>query len=243
MKMLQRLRVGMRLALGFGLLLALLAASTSLAVHRLGGIEDQIHEITEVHNQKLYQLTKMRRDNLRIETTIRDLIIAPAQARDGIVARVGELRGGYAESAAALDGFSFTGAEAKAREAISAAELAAREKTNAIIEMAMADQQEEAAAMLFEPGRGAVQPPLGRHPGSRRPGEHPARRFRAACQRGCGRRHLDAAGVRHRGRGGRRAVGLAHHPQPGGSVAAGDRRGRRHRARAPGQCDPGAAGR
>ncbi|WP_411833511.1 methyl-accepting chemotaxis protein [Pseudoxanthomonas mexicana] len=151
MKMLQRLRVGMRLALGFGLLLALLAASTSLAVHRLGGIEDQIHEITEVHNQKLYQLTKMRRDNLRIETTIRDLIIAPAQARDGIVARVGELRGGYAESAAALDGFSFTGAEAKAREAISAAELAAREKTNAIIEMAMADQQEEAAAMLFGP--------------------------------------------------------------------------------------------
>ncbi len=151
--MLQRLRVGKRLALGFGLLLLLLGASTGLAVHQLDGIDEQIEEITELHNRKLYLMTLMRRDNFRVEGAVRDLILAPAEERGQVLERVRAIRESYSSSAQALDAFAADAEEAAARQSIASAELAAREQIDAVIALIDAGREDEAARILLGPGR------------------------------------------------------------------------------------------
>ncbi|MBD9367733.1 methyl-accepting chemotaxis protein [Xanthomonas sp. XNM01] len=153
MNMLQRLGVGRRLALGFGLLLLLLGASTGLALHQLDGIDEQIQEMTEVQNRKLYLMALMRRDNFRVEGAVRDLILAPADERSQVLERVDGIRQSYASSAQALAALSADAEEAGARQQIAATEQAAREQIDAVIGLIDAGQGEEAARILLGPGR------------------------------------------------------------------------------------------
>ncbi|KAF1694862.1 methyl-accepting chemotaxis protein [Pseudoxanthomonas jiangsuensis] len=150
MKTLQRLKVGRRLALGFGLLLAVLGLSTLLALHQLAGIDRHIQEITRVHNRKLHLMTLMRRDNFRLDSAIRDLVIAAPDARTGVAERIDAVRKSYADSARALEAFAVDAEEARARQAIDAAALVAGRRIDLIVEQATAGEQAQAAQTLAE---------------------------------------------------------------------------------------------
>ncbi|KAF1726908.1 methyl-accepting chemotaxis protein [Pseudoxanthomonas japonensis] len=89
------LKVAQRLALGFGLLVGMLALSSAISLVQLRRVSSRQHEITDVLMKEMAHLTAMRRDTLRAESVTRELLLSAPQARPAVKARLDGIRRDY----------------------------------------------------------------------------------------------------------------------------------------------------
>ncbi|MGL4694065.1 MAG: methyl-accepting chemotaxis protein [Stenotrophomonas maltophilia] len=144
----RNLKVGSKLALGFGLLLVLLILSSSLALYQAAGIGQRVVEM-ETNNRKVQLLSSMRRSNFQNETNLRDLILEGEQRTPAILARIQAVREDYASARTALDAIPHNAEGMQAKQAIKEAQDAAVALHNRIIEHASAGEDEAAVALLY----------------------------------------------------------------------------------------------
>ncbi|HWI80708.1 MAG TPA: MCP four helix bundle domain-containing protein, partial [Ramlibacter sp.] len=72
---LSNLRIGVRLAAAFAALLVFLAASTTLGIARMAGIQDYLHNVSEEHNAQIDLVTGMRTAVLESAIGHRNLVL------------------------------------------------------------------------------------------------------------------------------------------------------------------------
>ncbi|WMJ71233.1 methyl-accepting chemotaxis protein [Stenotrophomonas sp. 24(2023)] len=95
MNFLTSTKVGTRLALGFGLLLLMLALSSALSLYQLHVVNRHVQDITQLQNHKTQLFWQLRSLNLQTEQTTRDLLLAAPEQRDGLLEKAAGLRKDY----------------------------------------------------------------------------------------------------------------------------------------------------
>ncbi len=80
MNTLKNLRLGARLAMGFGLVLVLLVAVGVLGVHSMGQVQDRLEQIARVHNKEARLAVAMRIAVNQIAIQSRDIVLQTEEA-------------------------------------------------------------------------------------------------------------------------------------------------------------------
>ena len=78
--MLEQMRVGTRLAIAFGVVVALLIGVVVTGVSRMAAVNDLLHSITAENNVESRYAGSIREDVLRVDGLVRDLIITTDDA-------------------------------------------------------------------------------------------------------------------------------------------------------------------
>jgi methyl-accepting chemotaxis protein len=137
MNLLQSLKVGQRLALGFGLLIALLAVSSILALYQIEAIRDQSTQIVDVNNRKTELLTAMRDSTLDNERLTRQLLLVTPANRQVLMDTINANRKSYAKAIDALNKMPADATGMAARKTILQAQKAAHAANAEIRRLAM----------------------------------------------------------------------------------------------------------
>ncbi len=152
MEYFRNLKVAAKLTLGFGVLLVLLIASSSLAIYRAGEINDQTR-IQAENDRQVQQLYTMRKANFVNERNLRDMILDGSDNGEAILANIQATRAEYAAAKKALDAIA-TDAEGQAsRDRIEATRMPAVAMHDRIIELAKVNDDDGAKALLYGEGR------------------------------------------------------------------------------------------
>ncbi|MGX9189304.1 methyl-accepting chemotaxis protein [Stenotrophomonas sp. Ker107b] len=144
----RNLNVGAKLAAGFGLILVLLIASSSLALYQADKIGRQV-DVMEQNSKKVQLLYALRRDNFENERNVRDLILNGTDNGEAILADIASTRADYAKSSEALDAMPHDASGTAAKQVIKDARAAALPIHNQIIELAKANEDDAAKSLLF----------------------------------------------------------------------------------------------
>jgi methyl-accepting chemotaxis protein len=84
---LNNLKIGQRLGLGFGLIIALLVLITGTALANMGALNDMMSKVVKENNVRLDAATDMRDAQRRVSVGIRDIILASDESEIEQVAR------------------------------------------------------------------------------------------------------------------------------------------------------------
>ncbi|AUI90474.1 methyl-accepting chemotaxis protein [Xanthomonas oryzae pv. oryzae] len=158
MKFLHSMTVGQRLALAFGLLIVLLAGSTTLALYQFKTVKYQVAIIVEVNNRKAALLNQMRESNMLGERYLRDFMLASPQQLPAVDAQLKANRAHYAQLWAALKQLPTNSDGMRARQAIEDSLNAARATNGRLLDLVRAGDLEGAKRLLS----GQAQPLLER---------------------------------------------------------------------------------
>lgn len=148
MEYLRNMRVGPRLSLGFGVLLAMLIASSTLALQQTERISNQV-DTMETNNRKMNLLYGLRRANFDNEQNLRDLILNGDDEGAAIRERFNQVREVYARTLEQLDSIPQDHQGEAAKQAIKAAQAATVVVHNQIAEAASSGNDEAAKALLY----------------------------------------------------------------------------------------------
>ncbi|MCW6029857.1 HAMP domain-containing protein [Stenotrophomonas sp. SRS1] len=148
MEYFKHMRVGSKLAVGFGILLILLISSSSLALYQAARIGQQVSEI-ETNGKKMSLLTTMRGSNYQNERNLRDLILDGEENGPAILERIQQTRAAYAKAREDLDAIPHNAEGMQAKQAIGDAQNAAVAAHNQIIERATANDDVAAIGLLY----------------------------------------------------------------------------------------------
>ncbi|WP_298927094.1 methyl-accepting chemotaxis protein [uncultured Ramlibacter sp.] len=154
MNTLRNFRIGTRLAVGFGLLLAMLLGISALSLQRMSGLNASLSDIVRTSNEQVRQSNTMRAAISRTTTAGRDLILADKIAdQEAAVASLAAGRKAYGEAQTKLAGMlNATGSdeEKKTLAAIQAEQAISRPLMDELFRMAQAGEDDSAKRMLTD---------------------------------------------------------------------------------------------
>ena len=152
------LKIGTRLALGFGLLIALLIGLTVTGVNRVSRINDSLQTIGDVNSVKQRYAINFRGSVHDRAIALRDVTLEPSKEQVQVqIELIRKLADNYDKSAGPLDSM-MAGADAEeksALEKIKEVESRALPLTAQVIDMRLADKSEDALKLLLEKARPA----------------------------------------------------------------------------------------
>ncbi|MBB5863008.1 methyl-accepting chemotaxis protein [Xanthomonas sp. 3058] len=150
MKFLQSLKVGQRLALGFGLLLLLIGTSTALSLYQFNSVQNSVTNILDNNNYKTELLSQMREASLLNERYLRDLVLADPDKQEALSAIIQTNREAYNKAWEALQRLPGTAKGMAERKAILQAQVQGRASSNKVMELAKAGDSAQARIVLNE---------------------------------------------------------------------------------------------
>jgi methyl-accepting chemotaxis protein len=154
MNFLRNFRIGTRLTLGFGFLLAMLVALSALSLNRMSGIQMRLDDIANVSNEQVRQSNVMLVAINRSTATGTELVLAATPGeRDAALTKLAAERKDYDEAEAAMAKALGQGATAKERDMLAAIQkqkLAARPLMNELVNAVKAGKAADARKLLAE---------------------------------------------------------------------------------------------
>ncbi len=147
---LRNLKVGAKLSLGFGILLALILCSSALAIYQSTQIGKQM-AVMRTNNQKMSLLYAMRLANSTNQLNMRDLLLASGEDLVAANAQIEQTRKAYQASWEQLDAIPHDAEGTRAKQAILATQGAARQMNDQIRALAAAGDRAAATALLYGP--------------------------------------------------------------------------------------------
>lgn len=147
-----RMKVSSRLALAFGVVLAVVIATTALTLTKVSAIEGSLEHIVEVNDKKI-ALSNDMGDAIHVVTRVmRTVVMLHDKAdKEREFAKITKAREKYDRAWEELSKMPPAGAAGKAlRQEIAAARDLARPLNNKVIELGFADKEQEAIAMLLK---------------------------------------------------------------------------------------------
>ena len=146
----RNLKVGAKLSLGFGILLALILCSSALAIYQSTQIGKQM-AVMRTNNQKMSLLYAMRLANSTNQLNMRDLLLASDEDLAVANAQIEQTRKAYQASWEQLDAIPHDAEGTRAKQAILASQGAARAMNDQIRALAAAGDRAGATALLYGP--------------------------------------------------------------------------------------------
>ena len=164
MNLLKNLKVASRLGLGFGLLLMLLLAVATLGITRMAQIEARLETMANVSNVETQHVVKMRIATNQVAAAVRDLIIATDEGEMKTIREsLDKSRANYDAAEEKLGQMLAARAGTTAKEK----DLFAKVKdyktkasviNNRVIELGMANKNDEASQLFLREGKPAQAP-------------------------------------------------------------------------------------
>ena len=154
----QSMKVGTRLALGFGLVLALMAAVSGLGIYNMHRIHAQLEKVVQLNVAKLTYVQDMSESvHIVARVTRTVVLLSDEAAMQRELPKIQEARAQYDKAQAALEALPAT-AEGKAiRARIRALQQEARPLTDQLLKLALQHKDDEAVALLMEKSGPATQ--------------------------------------------------------------------------------------
>jgi methyl-accepting chemotaxis protein len=145
---LSNLKIGARLGSGFGLVLVLLLLLSFTGMNSMGNVNEKLDRIVKVNHEKIRQANEVSSSISRLLSDIQLMLVKEHSARTEIMRDIEERRKDYGEAMAGLDKLENT---EKGKELIANVKTAianAKKADNAVIELSLADRNEEARALF-----------------------------------------------------------------------------------------------
>ena len=99
----KNLKIGQRLALGFGVVVALMLVVVTMGLNSLAGMQESIENIVGDNNLKIEALSELRDSEHQLAIAVRDLtLVTDDKAMEAAEARMGKASAEYAKSMAVL---------------------------------------------------------------------------------------------------------------------------------------------
>ncbi|CAH0353193.1 MCP four helix bundle domain-containing protein [Aquabacterium sp. CECT 9606] len=155
---LNHLKISQRLALAFGLITVLLVASSGLALHELGSVEQSLDSIATGSNVKVKQNNEMAESVHVVSRVIRTMVLL--HEKDEVRAeeiKLKQARAHYDKIWDTQQKLPASEADKAIRSKIARAAEAARGLNNSVIELAHAGKDEQAIAVLLKEAGPATQ--------------------------------------------------------------------------------------
>ena len=150
MSFINNLTIRMRLAVGFGLVLFLLACVIGLGIKDIGEIEQRLDDIVNDNNAKVRLVNKMSEAVHIVSSSMRTVaLLHDADAIAGEQKKLQAARAVYDASFATLQKYPASAAGKEIRVAILEAMTNARKLNNEVIDLALQNKDEEAIALLL----------------------------------------------------------------------------------------------
>lgn len=150
MSFINNLTIRMRLAVGFGLVLFLLACVIGLGIKDIGEIEQRLDDIVNDNNAKVRLVNKMSEAVHIVSSSMRTVaLLHDADAIAGEQKKLQAARAVYDASFATLQKYPASAAGTEIRVAILEAMTNARKLNNEVIALALQNKDEEAIALLL----------------------------------------------------------------------------------------------
>jgi methyl-accepting chemotaxis protein len=158
MNSLIRMRVGPRLLLGFGLVLAFMLIMLAIGLSRMAMMQSHLEEIVQSDYAKVTQLNKMR-DAVRFRgIALRDVVLQDDFAfKRGETKRMREARKAYQDADAALAKLLGSAEEKAWLEAVRKAEAVSAEAITQVMDAALSEDTATAQAAIRDTVRGQQQ--------------------------------------------------------------------------------------
>jgi methyl-accepting chemotaxis protein len=156
--MLTNLKIGTRLALGFGVILALLMVVVGVGLNRMGAIASNTDEIVTHYNFQVARAHDMAEQTNIIQRMVRTVLIMDSAADKKVnVERIAKAREAYAEAAKQLEA-TLQSPESKAIFAEIQANIQKnRDPNSQVLSLSLAGKDREAIRVLMEQARPAEQ--------------------------------------------------------------------------------------
>ncbi len=156
--MFNNLKIGTRLGLGFGFMLALLILIAGVGLNRMNAIESNTEEIVTHYNRQLGLANDLSEQAYLISRMLRTMLVMENPAdRKTNVERIGKAREAYNGAAKELEG-TLRSTESKTMFAkIQASLLKNRAANTRVIEASLAGRDKEAVRLMFDEARPADQ--------------------------------------------------------------------------------------
>jgi len=156
--MLTRLKIGTRLAVGFGLILALLLVIAGVGIDRMGAIESNTEDIVTHYNKQLALSNDMSEQAYLISRMVRTMLVMDNIAdRKVNVDRITKARDAYNEAAKQLEG-TLKSAESKSEFAVIQGNLLKNRQANTkVFDASLTGRDKEAIRLMFDEARPADQ--------------------------------------------------------------------------------------
>jgi methyl-accepting chemotaxis protein len=156
--MLTNLKIGTRLALGFGVILVLLLVVVGVGLNRMGAIASNTDEIVTHYNVQLARATDLSEQANIIARMVRTVLIMDSAVDKKVnLERIAKAREAYGEAAKQLEA-TLRSPESKAIFAeIEASHQKNRDPNNQVLTLALAGKEREAIRVLMEQARPTEQ--------------------------------------------------------------------------------------
>ena len=152
------MKVGSRLAIAFGVVLTISVIAALLSLNRLAAIQDNLKDIVLDNNVKI-ELNSNMSENIHIVSRVmRSVVLLREKSeKEAELAKITKAREDYDRNWAALEKFVPSEKGKAIRAKIVAARDVARPLNNKVIELGMANKEEEATKVLFSEANPATQ--------------------------------------------------------------------------------------
>jgi methyl-accepting chemotaxis protein len=147
----QSMKVGTRLALGFGLVLALMAGVAGLGIYNMQHIHAQLEKVVQLNVAKLVHVQDMSESVhvvARVSRTI--VLLSDEAAMQRELTKIQAARAQYDKAQAALDALPATEEGKAIRARVDALQQEARPLTDQLLQLALQHKDEEALALLMQ---------------------------------------------------------------------------------------------
>lgn len=155
--MLTNLKIGTRLALGFGIILALLLAVAGIGLNRMGAIETNTENIVTHYNAQATMARDLSDQVQTVSRLLRTVLLMDNQAdKRANVEAIAKAREAYDDVAKKLNDSNWSQQGKDVCAAIDAAKVKARAANNQVTELALAGKNQEAVRVMMGEARPAV---------------------------------------------------------------------------------------
>ena len=151
----KNLRIGVRLTIGFGLVLALLAIIAGLGISRMAGIKDKLDTVVNENNVKIAAANAMRGQINVIARAVRNLAMtSDAATMKTEAARIQDARGKYAEQRDKLQKMIKSEEARKIMADINDGQKKTTPLVEKAMDLALASKNEQATSVIMTEVRG-----------------------------------------------------------------------------------------
>jgi methyl-accepting chemotaxis protein len=146
----QSMKVGTRLALGFGLVLALMAGVAGLGIYNMQHIHAQLEKVVQLNVAKLVHVQDMSESVHVVARVTRTIVLLSDEAAmQRELTKIQAARAQYDKAQAALDALPATEEGKAIRARVDALQQEARPLTDQLLQLALQHKDEEALALLM----------------------------------------------------------------------------------------------
>ena len=153
-----KMKVASRLAVAFGLVLAVSVIAALLSLSKLSAIQDNLENIVQVNNVKVELNSKMLNSVHVVSRVMRTMVLlSDKAAKETEMVKITKSREAYDNAWAELQKFAPSGAAKVLRAKIAAERDVARPLNNKVFELGMAEKEAEATKLLMSEANPATQ--------------------------------------------------------------------------------------